>query len=126
VRRSRGRGGSVERFKDEVRIARQISHRSVCRVHDLGDRDGPGLPVDGMDPGGDAAAVIASGGCAEPDRAIAIAAEIAGALDAMTKRSNFWNGRRGWDTRATTSRTNPDLRPLHGLRANRRIVELAG
>src|ERR1700753_3768006 len=30
----------VTRFYDEVRIARQISHRNVCRVYDIGEVDG--------------------------------------------------------------------------------------
>ena len=30
----------VDRFRAEVRIARQISHRNVCRVYDLGEVDG--------------------------------------------------------------------------------------
>jgi hypothetical protein len=30
----------LERFRAEVRIARQVSHPSVCRVYDLGDADG--------------------------------------------------------------------------------------
>ena len=30
----------LERFRGEVRIARQISHRNVCRVYDLGDING--------------------------------------------------------------------------------------
>jgi predicted Ser/Thr protein kinase len=29
-----------ERFRGEVRIARQVSHRNVCRVYDLGEIDG--------------------------------------------------------------------------------------
>jgi serine/threonine-protein kinase len=30
----------LERFRSEVRIARQVSHRNVCRVYDLGEVDG--------------------------------------------------------------------------------------
>ncbi len=30
----------LSRFYDEVRIARQISHKNVCRVYDIGDIDG--------------------------------------------------------------------------------------
>ncbi len=30
----------MERFRGEVRIARQISHRNVCRVYDLGEVNG--------------------------------------------------------------------------------------
>lgn len=27
---------SIERFRDELKLARTISHRNVCRMHDLG------------------------------------------------------------------------------------------
>jgi len=30
----------LERFRGEVRLARQVSHRNVCRVYDLGELDG--------------------------------------------------------------------------------------
>lgn len=33
-------GASLARFHREVRIARQISHRNVCRVYDIGEMDG--------------------------------------------------------------------------------------
>src|SRR6202035_2495135 len=32
--------GLLTRFYDEVRIARQISHKNVCRVYDIGEVDG--------------------------------------------------------------------------------------
>jgi len=99
-------GGSVERFKDEVRIARQISHRSVCRVHDLGDRDGQVyLSMEWIQ--GRRCGSYCVGGCAGARPGDCDRRGDRRALDAMTKRSNFWNGRRGWDTRATTSRTIP-------------------
>src|SRR5258705_3050958 len=75
-------GGSVERFKDEVRIARQISHRSVCRVHDLGNLDGQVYLSMEWIQGETLRQLLRRAGALEPDRAIAIAAEIAGALDA--------------------------------------------
>ena len=31
---------ALARFHNEVRIARQVSHPNVCRVHDIGDLDG--------------------------------------------------------------------------------------
>ena len=31
---------ALERFKDEVRLARRISHRNVARTHDFGEADG--------------------------------------------------------------------------------------
>jgi hypothetical protein len=30
----------LERFRNEVRIARQVTHPNVCRVHDLGETEG--------------------------------------------------------------------------------------
>jgi len=46
----------LTRFYDEVRIARQISHKNVCRVYDIGEVDGqPYLSmeyIDGEDLGG--------------------------------------------------------------------------
>jgi hypothetical protein len=45
----------IERFRAEVRIARQVSHRNVCRVYDLGEIDGAAFIsmeyVDGEDLG---------------------------------------------------------------------------
>src|SRR5271166_5887687 len=32
--------GLLERFRNEVRIARRVSHPNVCRVYDVGDVDG--------------------------------------------------------------------------------------
>jgi hypothetical protein len=33
----------LERFRGEVRLVGQVSHRNVCRVHDIGDADGAAL-----------------------------------------------------------------------------------
>ena len=33
-------GAALARFHREVRIARQVSHRNVCRVHDIGEAEG--------------------------------------------------------------------------------------
>src|SRR5215203_2281645 len=33
-------GAALARFHREVRVARQISHRNVCRVYDIGDAEG--------------------------------------------------------------------------------------
>lgn len=32
--------GTIERFKNELRLARKISHRNVCRMYDLNQEDG--------------------------------------------------------------------------------------
>src|SRR5918995_2903489 len=33
-------GAALARFHREVRVARQVSHRNVCRVYDIGEIDG--------------------------------------------------------------------------------------
>src|SRR5918911_4336677 len=33
-------GGALARFHREVRVARQVSHRNVCRVYDIGEING--------------------------------------------------------------------------------------
>src|SRR4030095_7429707 len=33
-------GAALARFHREVRVARQVSHRNVCRVYDIGEVDG--------------------------------------------------------------------------------------
>ena len=47
---SRGNAGLLKRFYDEVRIARQISHKNVCRVYDIGEVEGqPYLSMEYID-----------------------------------------------------------------------------
>ncbi|HDT14543.1 MAG TPA: hypothetical protein ENO03_09375, partial [Candidatus Aminicenantes bacterium] len=33
---------TIERFRNELRLARTVSHRNVCRTHDLGREEGTG------------------------------------------------------------------------------------
>jgi len=35
-----GNPEAIDRFRNEVRIARQVSHANVCRVYDLGEIEG--------------------------------------------------------------------------------------
>jgi len=47
---ARGNISLLTRFYDEVRIARQISHKNVCRVYDIGEVDGqPYLSMEYID-----------------------------------------------------------------------------
>ena len=47
---ARGNVNLLKRFYDEVRIARQISHKNVCRVYDIGEIDGaPYLSMEYID-----------------------------------------------------------------------------
>ena len=39
-RSSPERGAALARFHREVRVARQVSHKNVCRVYDIGESDG--------------------------------------------------------------------------------------
>ena len=72
----------LERFKQELILARQVSHPNVVRIHDLG-RDG-GLVFLTMDfvPGRSLAEILAEQGHLEPERATGIARQIAAALAA--------------------------------------------
>src|SRR3984893_10824964 len=38
----------LKRFRGEVRVARQVSPRNVCRVHDIGEADGAAFISDGI------------------------------------------------------------------------------
>ena len=68
----------LARFRNEVRVARQVAHPNVCRVYDIGETDGRPLPVDGVRRrrGPRLAAAAASGVCrgdkARRDRAPAL------------------------------------------------------
>ena len=47
---ARGNVNLLKRFYDEVRIARQISHKNVCRVYDIGEIEGsPYLSMEYID-----------------------------------------------------------------------------
>ena len=39
---------ALERFKQEIRLARKITHRNVVRTYDLGEVNGDVLPHDGV------------------------------------------------------------------------------
>ena len=69
------------RFYNEVRIAREISHPSVCRVHDIGDVEGqPFLSMEYVD-GEDLSSLLRRIGRLPTDKAVEIARQIsAGAL----------------------------------------------
>ena len=46
----------LDRFKQEIRLARRITHPNILRTHDLGESGGPALPVDGVRQGAHAQA----------------------------------------------------------------------
>ncbi|HEX9670981.1 MAG TPA: tetratricopeptide repeat protein [Thermoanaerobaculia bacterium] len=71
----------LDRFRKELILARQVSHRNVVRIHDIG-HDGP-LHFLSMDfvPGRSLCEVLEQEGPMPPERAVAIARQLAEALD---------------------------------------------
>jgi len=66
---ARGNANLLKRFYDEVRIARQISHKNVCRVYDIGEIDGlPYLSMEYID-GEDLASLLRRIGRLPTDKA---------------------------------------------------------
>lgn len=72
----------IERFRAEVRIARQISHRNVCRVYDLGEIDGaPFISMEYVD-GEDLGSLLRRIGRLPGDKAIEFARRLCAGLAA--------------------------------------------
>jgi serine/threonine-protein kinase len=71
-----------ERFHGEVRLARQVSHPHVCRVHDIGELDGrPFLSMEYVD-GEDLATLLRRIGRLPPAKAVEIARQLCAGLAA--------------------------------------------
>src|SRR5246500_440140 len=78
--------GMLERFKNEVRIARRVSHPNVCRVYDVGDVDGATFSTMEYVDGEALASLLRRIGRLPPDKAVEIARQIcAGLAAAHTK-----------------------------------------
>jgi hypothetical protein len=72
----------LARFYGEVRIAREISHPNVCRVHDIGEVDGtPFLSMEYVD-GDSLASLLRRAGRMSGDRAAEVARQICAGLAA--------------------------------------------
>jgi serine/threonine-protein kinase len=66
----------LERFHNEVRVARQVSHPNVCRVYDVGEADGvPYISMEYVD-GEDLASLLQRIGRLPSDKAMEIARKI--------------------------------------------------
>ncbi|MGO9642744.1 MAG: serine/threonine-protein kinase [Candidatus Acidiferrales bacterium] len=75
-------GAALARFHREVRVARQVSHPSVCRVFDIGDSGGiPFLTMEYVD-GEDLAALLRRIGRFPADRGVEIARQVCAGLAA--------------------------------------------
>src|SRR5579872_3205326 len=78
--------GLLERFKNEVRIARRVSHPNVCRVYDVGDMEGYTFFTMEYVDGEDLASLLRRIGRLPEDKALDIARQLcAGLAAAHTK-----------------------------------------
>jgi serine/threonine-protein kinase len=76
----------LERFYGEVRLARQISHPSICRVYDVVDADGtPFLSMEYVD-GEDLASLLRRIGRLPRDKALEIARQLCAGLAAAHEK----------------------------------------
>jgi serine/threonine protein kinase/tetratricopeptide (TPR) repeat protein len=75
-------GNSLQRFKQELLLASSISHRNILRIHDLGDVDGVKFISMAFVQGMDLHDMIAQQGRLPTERAVNIAKQLAGALEA--------------------------------------------
>jgi len=78
--------GLLERFRNEVRIARRVSHPNVCRVYDVGEVDGQTFFTMEYVDGEDLASLLRRIGRLPQDKALEIARQLcAGLAAAHTK-----------------------------------------
>jgi tRNA A-37 threonylcarbamoyl transferase component Bud32 len=76
----------LERLHNELRLARQISHKNVCRLYDLGDADGRRfLTMEYVD-GEDLASLLRRIGRIPEDKAIQIARQLCAGVAAAHER----------------------------------------
>src|SRR6185295_11934782 len=71
-----------KRFKHELLLARQVTHKNVVRIHDLGEIDGIKYITMPYIQGDDLATVLRRDGKLPIERALRLAREIAGGLEA--------------------------------------------
>ncbi|NTV81136.1 MAG: protein kinase, partial [Candidatus Aminicenantes bacterium] len=73
---------TIERFRNELRLARTVSHRHICRMHDLGREEGTGTYFITMEyvPGEDLKCLIHSIGALPVGKAVTIARQVAEGL----------------------------------------------
>ena len=76
----------LARFHNELRVARQVSHKNVCRVYDLGEADGHRfLTMEYVD-GEDLASLLRRIGRIPHDKAIQIARQVCAGVAAAHER----------------------------------------
>jgi serine/threonine-protein kinase len=83
---TRGDRQAIETIYHEVRIARQVSHPNVCRVHDVVEADGLRFIAMEYVDGEDLASLLRRIGRLPPNKALEVAKEIASGLAAAHDR----------------------------------------
>ena len=71
---------AIERFKNELKIARKITHRNVCRMHDIGEDAGLQYITMEFVAGEDLKRFVRRAGALSPGRAINIARQVCAGL----------------------------------------------
>jgi serine/threonine-protein kinase len=79
--------GLLERFRNEVRIARRVSHPNVCRVYDVGEVDGQTFFTMEYVDGEDLASLLRRIGRLPQDKAVEIARQLCAGLAAAHAKS---------------------------------------
>jgi tetratricopeptide (TPR) repeat protein/predicted Ser/Thr protein kinase len=72
----------LQRFKQELILARQVTHKNVIRIHDIGEADGVKFITMDFIEGRDLAHLIREKGKFDPEEAAGIIAQVCRALDA--------------------------------------------
>ncbi len=67
---------TIERFKNELKLARKITHKNVCRMHDLNEEEGTPYITMEYVPGEDLKSMIMMMGQLSAGRAVSIAKQI--------------------------------------------------
>ncbi|HSQ79310.1 MAG TPA: protein kinase, partial [Candidatus Bathyarchaeia archaeon] len=70
----------VERFRNELKLARRISHKNVCRIFDLGHCEGTYFITMEFVPGDTLKSMIRMMGPLDPPRALAVAGQVCDGL----------------------------------------------
>jgi serine/threonine protein kinase/Tfp pilus assembly protein PilF len=66
----------IERFRNELKLARRISHKNVCRIFDLGNCEGTYFITMEYIPGDNLKSIVRMMGPLSPARALAIAGQV--------------------------------------------------
>ncbi len=78
-----GQQDAAKRFKDEIKIARRVIHRNVCRIFEYGEERGRLFFSMELVEGTDLKQAIVQAGRLPPERAFAIAIQLADGLEAI-------------------------------------------